>query len=74
MILECPCCGRTIELEQKHPIHAGFSNQGVTYCIQCGRTLVFSSFDKVYDSIFPMKHPWVLTWWGPIFRISGCSP
>ena len=61
MILDCLCCHGKIELAQKYVYHAGFSNVGVAYCAQCGRTLTFSTFDKVYRSIVPDKHPWSLT-------------
>ena len=60
VIYECPACHYTIKVDYPKVIHAGFSNCGFLYCDKGGDLVTWSSFDKVYESLIPNKHPWTL--------------
>ncbi len=59
--MNCKHCGKELEFDQPYPINAGFSNQGFLYNETGTLTLIWSSFDSVYESIFGKKHPWMLS-------------
>lgn len=61
MNLKCPHCFNLIDLKQKYPYHAGFSNQGFLYCNLCPNILEFGSYNCYYVSLIGDKHPWMLT-------------
>jgi hypothetical protein len=61
MHIACPSCGRENVFEQPYPYHAGFSNVGFLYNEKGNRTLIWSSYDPVYEEIVGKIHPWMLS-------------
>jgi hypothetical protein len=61
MIITCLSCGATNEFAQPCAYHAGFANQGFLYNDDGDLTLVWSSFDRAYETIVGPHHPWALT-------------
>jgi len=61
VIVSCKHCGEVTNLEQPHPYHAGFGNEGFLYDDAGTCTLVWSSFDPDYTQLIGQKHPWTLT-------------
>jgi hypothetical protein len=59
--IRCPFCGHENRFAQRHPYHAGFSNQGFLYNDEGNRTLVWESYDPAYEAIVGKNHPWMLT-------------
>ena len=65
MDVYCSACGQTTHFDQPHSYHAGFANQGFLYNDAGNLTLVWSSFDKAWESIAGAVHPWMVnaaTW------------
>ena len=61
--VDCAGCGVASTFDQPYAYHAGHANQGFLYNEAGTLTLVWSSFDPVYESIVGAKHPWALGWW-----------
>jgi hypothetical protein len=60
MELRCPQCRTTLHLPQRHPYHAGFSNQGFLYCDTDSTIVTFGSYDRRYTALVGHVHPWML--------------
>ncbi len=59
--IACSSCGYKNDFEQPYAFHAGFGNQGFLYNDAGNLTLVWSSFDPVYEAIVGKRHPWTLS-------------
>ena len=60
MKLNCKHCKKELEFDQPYPIHAGFSDEGFLYDDAGNLTLVWSSYDPIYQEIVGSKQPWDL--------------
>jgi len=58
--MKCKHCGRQLDFDQPDQIHAGFSDQGFLYNESGTLTLIWSSFDPVFEKVCGKKHPWTL--------------
>ena len=60
MIMKCIHCGKQLDFDQPYQIHAGFSDQGFLYNEAGSLTLIWSSFDPIFEKVCGKNHPWTL--------------
>lgn len=58
MQLTCQHCKRRVQLKQKYPYHAGFSNEGFLYCDKDSTVLTFNVYDPTFEKLAAGKLPW----------------
>ena len=59
--VKCESCGFENVFQQPYAYHAGFGNSGFLYNEKGNKTLIWSSFDPAFMSLFPHKCPWALS-------------
>ena len=76
MIVRCEICDAENAFAQSNRYHAGFANQGYLYNGSGSCTLVWSSFDPVYEQLAGPAHPWTLDSkaWQRVEEALGPSP
>lgn len=59
--IQCDSCGEKNTFSQPYPYHAGFSENGFLYNEAGDLTLVWSTYDPIYERLVGAKHPWSLS-------------